>query len=143
MSSWQADLPVPPIRSRLIAVLWAFPIACFSLTLLCDVAYWRSENLLWQNFSSWLLAAGLLCGSMAVLWWLLGLMMGWWGAHWRGMALAVAILIAAFVNSVIHAGDGWTAVVPWGIALSIVTVFLMLASGFLSGRNARRGRRQP
>ena len=33
---------------------------CFALTVLTDIAYWQTVNLMWQNFSAWLLFAGLL-----------------------------------------------------------------------------------
>ena len=44
-----------------------FPIACFTLALLTDIAYWRTGNLMWQNFSAWLLLAGLVVGVLAAL----------------------------------------------------------------------------
>lgn len=135
MSSWQSATRVPFFRSRLISVLTAFPVACFSLALASDLAYWQTENLLWLNFSSWLLASGLLFGALALLWGLLGLLLGWWRAHWTGVLLGLATLLAGFVNSLVHAGDGWTVVVPWGIALSVLTVLLMLLSEFLADRD--------
>jgi len=136
MSSWQPTAQPIPVRSRVASIFEAFPIAGFSLTLASDIAYWQTENLMWQNFSSWLLACGLAGGVLAGLWWLLGLMLGWWRANWPAAALGLAILIVAFINSLVHAGDGWTAVVPWGLALSGLTVGLMLASALL-GRRSR------
>jgi hypothetical protein len=49
------------------ATLLAFPIACFSLTVVTDAAYWWTENLLWLHFSEWLLLAGLLIGAIELL----------------------------------------------------------------------------
>ncbi len=34
------------------AVLVPFPIVCFTLVLLTDIAYWQTSNLMWQNFSA-------------------------------------------------------------------------------------------
>jgi uncharacterized membrane protein len=43
----------------------------------------------------------------------------------------VAVLLLALVNSLIHAGDGWTAVVPWGLVLSAVTVLVLIVTTWL------------
>jgi uncharacterized membrane protein len=45
----------------------------------------------------------------------------------------VVALLLAFVNSLVHARDGWTGVVPWGLALSAATVVLLLVTGWLGG----------
>ena len=49
------------------ATLVPFPIACFTLTLLTDIAYWQSSHLMWKHFSEWLLLAGLVFGALAAL----------------------------------------------------------------------------
>ncbi|RVB52515.1 hypothetical protein EN906_36590, partial [Mesorhizobium sp. M7A.F.Ca.CA.004.06.1.1] len=41
--------------------------ACFVGTLLTDAAYWQSAEMMWADFSAWLLLAGLLVGVLAVL----------------------------------------------------------------------------
>ena len=51
----------------LYRTLSAFPIACFSLTLLSDLAYLQTSNLLFLHFSEWLLLAGLVFGVLAGL----------------------------------------------------------------------------
>jgi uncharacterized membrane protein len=95
--------------------LLAFPIACFSLAVLTDAAYWWTENLLWLHFSEWLLLAGLLFGAIELLARMLG---------------GIAVLLLATVNSFIHTTDGWTAVVPYGLTLSIVTVLAMIVTAW-------------
>ena len=55
------------------AALAPFPAVCFTLALATDVAYWRTANLMWSNFSSWLLFAGLATGVAAAFHW-----PGWW-----------------------------------------------------------------
>ena len=42
--------------------------------------------------------------------------------------MRVIVLALAFLNSLVHAGDGWTAIIPWGITLSAVTVVVMIIS---------------
>jgi uncharacterized membrane protein len=39
-------------------------------------------------------------------------------------------LALAFLNNLVHAGDGWTAIVPWGIVLSAATVLAMIVVGW-------------
>jgi uncharacterized membrane protein len=52
--------------------------------------------------------------------------------------LFVVMLVLAFVNSLVHAGDGWTAVVPYGLLLSAVTFAVSLMAVTAStGKYAR------
>jgi uncharacterized membrane protein len=120
-------------RPSTYSVLVQFPVVCFTLTLLTDLAYWYTEYLMWQNFSSWLLFAGLVFAAFAVLAGLVDLLLRT-TAHrptWPHIIGSLIVLVLAFLNSLVHAGDGWTAVVPWGLALSALTVVAMLATGLL------------
>lgn len=109
-----------------------FAAAFFTFTLVADVAYARTVILMWQDFASWLLFAGLVAGGLSALLWLGSLAIDRHRPHWPVVILNLLVLVAAFVNSLVHAGDGWTAIVPWGIGLSVVTCLLMLASAVLS-----------
>jgi uncharacterized membrane protein len=117
------------------SVLAQFPVVCFTLTLLTDLAYWYTEYLMWQEFSSWLLFAGLVFAAFAILAGIVELLIG--SAHWPAWPHVIGSLIVvvlAFFNSLVHAGDGWTAVVPWGLALSALTVVVMLVTGWFGRR---------
>ena len=114
------------------AALVPFPIVCFTLTLGTDILYWRTGTLMWQNFSDWLLLAGLVMGGLAALagiWDLLARpvlrrrQMGW--IHGVGN---IVVLILAFFNNLIHSRDGWIAVVPTGLILSALTVLVLLCT---------------
>ncbi|WP_237065818.1 DUF2231 domain-containing protein [Loktanella sp. M215] len=116
-------------------MLVVFPLTCFTLTLFTDLAYWQTSDLMWQNFSAWLLFAGLVFGGLAALAGLVDLV-----ANPRIRAISTAwvhavgnicVLLLALLNSLVHAGDGWTAVVPWGLALSALTVAIMVFTGWL------------
>lgn len=109
-----------------------FSAAFFSATLLTDLAYWSSAQLMWQNFSAWLLMAGLVSGGIAAILWLISLATDRIHAVWGSVLLQAAILIIAFLNSLVHAGDGWTGVVPWGIGLSAVMMVLMIANAWIT-----------
>jgi uncharacterized membrane protein len=117
------------------AILAAFPVACFTLTLLTDIAFWRSANLMWQNFSAWLLFAGLVFGALAAVVRLIDFIsrreIRAIGAAWLHAVVGAVVLVLAIVNSFVHSGDGWTAVVPYGLILSTVTVALMLVAALL------------
>ncbi|PZX11306.1 putative membrane protein [Palleronia aestuarii] len=120
------------------ATLMSFPIACFTLALLTDLAYWATSNLMWQHFSSWLLFAGLVGGGFAILGWIVRQAIDRRPTNWPMVVINLLVLITAFLNSLVHAGDGWTAVMPWGLTLSAVTVLLMFASGVMGGGATRR-----
>jgi uncharacterized membrane protein len=63
-----ARIAMHPIHPMLVP----FPIACFVGTLLTDLAYWKTAEMMWADFSSWLLFAGLVMGVLAAI--ALGLM---------------------------------------------------------------------
>ena len=120
------------------------PIVCFTGALLTDLAYDNSGgNLLWVNFSSWLLAAGLLFGVIAAILMLIDFarlveLRTTFG--WGSFLLLVVTLVIEFVNSLVHARDGWTAVVPTGLILSAISALLIMSYGWL-WHEARYGER--
>lgn len=115
-------------------MLTAFPIACFSLTLLTDVAYWQTSNLLWLHFSEWLLLAGLVVGILAALFLALSCIFRRAGTSWLHALGGIVVLLLAALNSFIHTADGWTAVMPYGLATSIVTVLAMMLTCWVGSR---------
>jgi uncharacterized membrane protein len=133
-------------RDPVYSILLPIPVLCFFGALITDLIYTNSGgNLLWLDFSSWLLAAGLVFGAIAGLVLLIdllrdqGLRRGFW--NWAGFLLLIAALIVELINSFVHARDGWTAVVPGGFLLSILGSALILLSGWLwqSIRRRREG----
>lgn len=131
-----AHMPATAATGQPIHLMLAqFPVVCFNLTLLTDIIYWRTSNLMWQEFSSWLLLAGLLFGALALI---VGMIEYFFrtsapapGPAWPYVAGAVTVLGLAFLNSLVHAGDGWTAVVPWGLVLSFATVIMVVITEWL------------
>lgn len=120
-----------PIYPMLLPV----PIVCFTGALITDLIYRNTAQMLWQDFSIWLITAGLVVGGLAAL----VLLINSWGAGLsrRNVAgvlhllLFYAALIVELFNAFIHSRDGWTAVVPTGLTLSIVATLLILVSGWL------------
>jgi uncharacterized membrane protein len=123
--------PKPPSRAAIVVnqihqFFMSFPIVCFTLVLLTDIAYWQTSFLMWHNFSAWLLFAGLVGGAVGLATGLVGVL--FWSRlydwpYWVGVLLVL--------NSFIHAGDGWTAIVPTGMAISAVTVLAILVTVWL------------
>jgi uncharacterized membrane protein len=123
------------------AMLVPFPIVCLIGALLADIAFIKSEGQVqWHNFADWLLLFGTALAVPAALFGLIDFLgnrsenrprIGWW--H---MGLNVTAVVLAVVNNFVHARDGWTAVVPAGITLSVLTVLVLAVSGHLGGKLA-------
>jgi uncharacterized membrane protein len=100
------------------APLVASGATLFIAALVTDVLYWRTALTQWENFSIWLITGGLLLAAVAGLALLLDLAL-----------LTVAALLSV-LNAFIHSRDGYTAVVPQGLALSAIVAVLLLAAGW-------------
>ncbi|MBB3302574.1 putative membrane protein [Rhizobium sp. BK077] len=137
LSERDRDAAAYPIQSLFVP----FPFVCFTLALATDIAFWQSGNVMWQNFSAWLLCAGLLLGSLAILAGLMDLVRPRTRplrAPLLSALLYLIILGLGFANSLVHGGDGWTAVVPYGLMISAVTfVFCLVAVVFSARKYAR------
>lgn len=131
-------------RQPILRTLASFPIACFTCALLTDICYVQTANIMWVNFSAWLLAAGMAGGVVAAV---AGLV-SWMARRrdrtqrpvWPIAVGSLVVLTVAFLNNLVHSRDAWTSVMPVGLALSVVTVLLMLATAWLaSSAGQRRG----
>lgn len=120
-----------PRTHPLYPAVLPIPIICFAGALITDLAYIASAEMMWLDFSSWLLLAGLIGGGVAGVLLIVELVR----SHDRRALLPhFLLLLAAWVvevfNSFIHARDGWTAVVPTGLSLSIVATVLCVLAGW-------------
>lgn len=110
-------------------ILLSGTIPLFLGGLVSDLAYSSSYQVEWSHFASWLIAAGLLFGGLALLWAIIDLVR----ADRRGGALALYMLlllvmfVVGFIDSLIHAKDAW-AVMPTAPVLSAIVVLLALVS---------------
>jgi uncharacterized membrane protein len=50
---------------------------------------------------------------------------------WAYALTTLILLILATFNMLIHTRDAWTSVVPWGLALSVATVVLLLITTWI------------
>lgn len=117
--------------------LRSVPIACLSLVLISDITYLQTSNLLWLHFSEWLLLAGVVFTGLALLALLIDLLARHVRPSWWAVLAGVGVLILATLNNFIHTADGWTAVMPYGVALSFATVVVMIITAWLGSRGVR------
>jgi uncharacterized membrane protein len=116
-------------------MLLPFPIACFVGVLITDVAYWRTAQMMWADFSAWLLVVGLIMGGLAAIAGLIDFL-----ANrriraqlpaWPHVVGNIVVLLLALLNTFIHTRDAWTSVVPAGLILSAMIVLILPVTGWL------------
>jgi uncharacterized membrane protein len=96
-----------------------------------DVLYWRTALTQWENFSIWLITGGLLLAAVANLALILDVALRRAGRmHWLDFALLTVAALLSVLNAFVHSRDGYTAVVPQGLALSAIVAVLLLAAGW-------------
>jgi len=125
-------------------MLVPFPIACFVLTLFFDIAYARTGEQQWANFSAWLLVIGLIFAALAALAGLIDFfgdrrirdLRAVW-IHAGGNVLAVVLSI---FNAMVHSRDAYNSVMPLGLTLSAIVVLILLVTGWMGWEMVYRHR---
>lgn len=120
-----------PIHGRLAP----FPVACLVGVLLTDVTYWRTAEIMWADFSAWLVSAGVILGYLVAIVALSDLLTGRLARAeapvWPYIAGGLVVLTLATLNTLVHTRDAWTSVVPWGLVLSAATVLILLVTAWV------------
>ena len=120
-----------PIHPMLVP----FPIAFFVATVACDLMFYRSVDTMWVTATVWLLGAGVIMALLAALAGftdflgdsrIRALSVAWW--HLLGNLTLV--LVEAF-NWYRRYQFGPDAVLPTGLALSVIAVLILLVTGWL------------
>ena len=125
-----------PARTHPIhGMLAAYPLALFTGAFITDIAYVNSYQIMWADFSIWLIAGGLFMGALAAIVGIVdalanrGKRAGRARRPWPHTLGTGLMLLLALINAFIHSRDAWTSVVPSGIILSgIVAVLAILTS---------------
>lgn len=138
-----SNRPTSVLKARthpIVRTLAAFPIVCFTCALLTDIVYVQTMQMMWADFSAWLLAVGMAGGVLAGVAAILNLLLtrnhGFVRPVWPIVIGSVLVLIVAFFDNLVHSRDAWTSVMPWGLALSGVTVLLMIVTAVLAFRTS-------
>ncbi len=119
----------------ILHILASFPIACFSGALATDIAYAQTADMMWADFSTWLLAVGALTGALAAIGGAITLVakrrVRTQRRIWPLVIGSLVVLILECLNNLVHSRDAWTSVVPEGLVLSAVAVAVMLITAWL------------
>ena len=115
-------------------ILMAFPIALFSSALISDIAYLKTAQMQWSNFSAWLIVGALVFGGLAGLWAIVNLALAWRGPTRNAALIHLAALALAWIfgliNAFKHSQDAWSSVGAFGVILSILCTILVLVAGW-------------
>lgn len=120
-----------PIHPMLVPV----PIACFVGALLTDVTYYATAEMMWADFSAWLLVVGFIVGVFAALTGLTDFLgnrlIRRQAPAWPHAIGNLIVLTLALFNVLVRTRDAWTSVVPIGLTLSVITVLVLPVTGWL------------
>ncbi|PQZ84080.1 MULTISPECIES: DUF2231 domain-containing protein [unclassified Brevundimonas] len=117
-------------------LLLAFPISLFTFALFTDIAYLKTAEVQWTNFSAWLITGALVFGGVAGVFSIVDFALG---ARRHGsrrplihlVALALAWVLG-LVNAFKHSQDAWSSVGAFGLSLSILCTLLVLFAGWIA-----------
>ncbi|WP_030140606.1 DUF2231 domain-containing protein [Pseudomonas fluorescens] len=125
------------------AVLLAGTVPLFLGGLLSDIAYYKTYQIQWSNFASWLIAGGLLFCGLALLFALVNLIRAERkaGRPVGYFLLLLATWVLGLINAFEHAKDAW-AVMPQGLALSVVVTLLACVAAWVGLTSLRSGGEQ-
>jgi uncharacterized membrane protein len=129
------NYPSPPH-----AILLAGTVPLFLGGLLSDIAYYKSYEIQWSNFASWLIAGGLVFCGLAMLFALVNLIRVERKAG-RPVAYFLLLLVTwvlGLINAFQHAKDAWAAM-PFGLVLSIIVTVLACISACVGLSSPRLG----
>ena len=137
-----AGTGVRPALHTLHALLLAFPIALFTFALFTDIAYLKTAQIQWSNFSAWLITGALVLGGIVGVFALVELFLSWRRGTGRRMLVYVGLLFLAWVLGLVnifkHSQDAWSSVGAFGLILSILSTLLALAAGWIAYSNLTR-----
>jgi uncharacterized membrane protein len=134
--------PAKPRGRPLHGTLVSFSAAYFVGALVTDLVYLQMPDVLWERFSIWLIAAGLVMAGLATVAYVIDLARGRQidrPAWPRAVGYALAVLLS-LVNAFVHSRDGYTAVVPTGLTLSALVVVVLLFTAWVAEALSNRQR---
>ena len=123
------------VKAPIHAMLVSFPVVCFIGALVTDLTYWSSAEIMWADFSIWLITAGLVFSGFATLVSLIRFVgdrtFRTRTAVWLHLSGDLLVFVLSLWNAFVHSRDAWTSVVPTGLALSAMVAVIALCTGWL------------
>lgn len=117
-------------------LLIGFPITLFTSALVSDIAYLKSAEIQWTNFSAWLITGALVFGGVVIALAAVQTVFSWRSVNRVPRLIYLGLWVGAWilglVNAFKHSQDGWSSVGALGLILSILCTLLALAAGFIA-----------
>ena len=139
-SSGTANPTYRRLPGALHAILIAGTIPLFLGALLSDIAYFKTYQIQWSNFASWLIVGGLIFCGLALLFALANLLTAnrRTGRPVTYFLLVLVTWVLGLVNAFEHAKDAWASM-PSSLVLSVILTLLTCATTWLALTGLRSG----
>ena len=119
------------------AMMVAFPIAFLTAAVGTDLAWIVLQDAFWARMSLWLIGAGAFMGLLAGVAGTIELLLipgvRRRGASWSHFVAAIMLLSVAFTNWFWRLDQGNDAILPWGLALTLLAAAFVGVAGWLGG----------
>jgi len=116
-------------------MLVPFPIVCFMGALATDIACCVTAQMMWADFSAWLLLIGVIMGLLAAVAGAIDVfgnrLIRTQTPAWPHMLGNLLVLLLSAFNAFVHTRDAWTSIVPTGLILSVIVVLILPVTGWL------------
>jgi len=118
------------------AIMLAFPVALFCGAVATDIAYLKTEEMQWSNFSAWLITPALVFTGLILAWAIVLLALTFRSGDRLRHSVYAGVLgllfVVGLVNAFQHSRDAWSSVGAFGLTLSVISAILALAAAVIA-----------
>jgi uncharacterized membrane protein len=111
------------------SILYSVPLVCFTGAVFADISYVKNPDIQWSNFSSWLLAFGIIFLILAIVVSIIRFSFSFGRktkqSGWPYALFILAATVSGLFDNFVHGHDGWTSVWPMGLMLSAMAAFFL------------------